>query len=101
MTTSPLALGPLVRYVDDTSASIWVETRDAGRVTVRAEGRSWHAPTFRVHGHHYALVVVDGLAPGSVSPYTVDVDADRVWPPADGAEGGAYPPSVIATLEPG
>lgn len=101
MTTSPLVLGPLVRYVDETSASIWVETRDGGRVSVRAEDKSWHAPTFRVHGHHYALVVVDGLAPGSVSPYTVEVDADRVWPPADGAEGAAYPPSVIATLEPG
>ena len=61
MTTSPLVLGPLVRYVDETSASLWVETRDAGRVTVRVEGRSWHARTFRVHGHHYALVVVLSL----------------------------------------
>ncbi|HET9761324.1 MAG TPA: hypothetical protein VFP51_16330 [Nocardioidaceae bacterium] len=98
MTTSPLVLGPLVRYVDETSASVWVETRDAGRVTVRVEGRSWQARTFRVHGHHYALVVVDGLAPGSVSPYTVEVDAAGVWPPVEGAEGAGYPPSVIATL---
>jgi hypothetical protein len=101
VTTSPLVLGPLVRYVDETSASVWVETRDAGRVTVRVEGRSWHARTFRVHGHHYALVVVDGLAPGSVSPYTVEVDDAGVWPPAEGAEGAGYPPSVIATLRPG
>ena len=101
MTTSPLVLGPLVRHVDETSASVWVETRDAGRVTVRADGGSWQAPTFRVHGHHYALVVVDGLAPGSVSPYTVEVDDARVWPPAEDAEGGGYPPSVIATLKPG
>jgi len=71
VTDSPLVLGPLVRYVDETSASVWVETRDAGRVTIRVDGSSWSARTFRVHGHHYALVVVDGLPPGSVSPYSL------------------------------
>ena len=76
MTTSPLVLGPLVRYVDETSPSVWVETRDAARVTVRAERPSWDARTFRVHGHHYALVVVDGLEPGTVAPYSVEVDDD-------------------------
>ena len=101
MTDSPLVLGPLVRYVDETSASVWVETRDAARVTVRVDGSSWSARTFRVHGHHYALVVVDGLAPGSVSPYSVEVDDDAVWPPTGAAEGADYPRSVIATLEPG
>ena len=101
MTDSPLVLGPLVRYVDETSASVWVETRDAARVTVRVDGSSWSARTFRVHGHHYALVVVDGLAPGSVSPYSVEVDDDAVWPPTGAAEGADYPRSVIATLKPG
>jgi hypothetical protein len=101
VTDSPLVLGPLVRYVDETSASVWVETRDAARVTVRVDGSSWSARTFRVHGHHYALVVADGLAPGSISPYSVDVDDDAVWPPAGAADGADYPPSVIATLKPG
>ncbi len=100
MTTSPLALGPLIRYVDATSASVWVETRDSSLVTLRAADRSWQARTFSVHGHHYALVVVDGLEPGTIAPYTVEVDGSRVWPPAEGAEGSDYPASVIATLKP-
>ena len=101
MKTSPLVLGPLVRYVDETSTSVWVETRDAASVAVRAEDRSWEARTFRVHGHHYALVVVDGLEPGTIAPYSVEVDGDRVWPPVEGEEGCDLPPSVVTTLRPG
>ncbi|HEX6248880.1 MAG TPA: alkaline phosphatase D family protein [Nocardioidaceae bacterium] len=97
MTQDKLVLGPLLRYVDRTSASIWVETRDAGRVVVRAGDRSWEAATFAVHGHHYALVEVDGLEPGSKTAYGVEVDDTPVWPP----EGSPFPPSVIPTLEEG
>jgi hypothetical protein len=97
VTQDKLVLGPMLRYVDQTSASIWVETRDAATVAVRAADRSWSAPTFRVHGHHYALVEVDGLEPGSRNPYRVEVAGEVVWPPPD----SAYPPSVIPTLEPG
>ena len=97
MSESSLVLGPLLRYVDETSASIWVETRDRSRVTVRADDRTWRAVTFGVHGHHYALVEVDGLAPGSVQEYAVSIDDELVWPPAD----SPYPPSRIASLEPG
>ena len=100
MTTPPLVLGPLIRYVDETSASLWVETRDVARVTVRAGGLSWQARTFAAHGHHYAMVVADGLEPGSITPYQVDIDGTQVWPPTRG-EGSDYPPSVIATLKPG
>jgi len=53
---SSLRLGPLVRYVDTTSASVWVETEDDAEVTVTVGERSWSARTFRVHGHHFALV---------------------------------------------
>lgn len=96
MTTS-LVLGPMMRYVDETSASIWVETRSDSRVTVRAGGRDWAARTFAVHGHHYALVEADGLEPGSVLPYTLEIDGVQVWPePAAG-----FPPPVIAALKPG
>lgn len=87
----------MMRFVDETSASIWVETRDAARVTVRAAGKSWETFTFAVHGHHYALVEVNGLEPGSVNPYTVDVDDVEVWPASD----SEFPPSCIATLTPG
>ena len=100
MTTSPLVLGPLIRYVDETSASLWVETRDGARVTVRAGDRSWDARTFGVHGHHYAMVTAHGLEPGSITPYSVEIDGTTAWPPTEG-EGTEYPQSVIATLKPG
>jgi hypothetical protein len=92
-----LVLGPLLRYVDDTSATVWVETGSDATVTVTAGEHRATARTFGAHGHHYALVELDGLAPASRTTYTVDVDGERVWPPAD----SPYPPSLIATLEPG
>ncbi|MFD0044577.1 alkaline phosphatase D family protein [Pseudarthrobacter scleromae] len=97
MTTPELVLGPMMRYVDQTSASIWVETRDNARVTVSAGAGQWEARTFAVHGHHYALVEVDGLEPGSVTPYTVAVNGVPVWP----EPGTGILPPVIATLKPG
>lgn len=97
MTMSSLVLGPMMRYVDETSASIWVETRTDSRVTVRAGGSSWEARTFAVHGHHYALVEADGIEPGSVLPYTLEINGTQCWPEA----ASEYPPPVIATLKPG
>lgn len=97
MPTDALILGPLLRYVDETSAAIWVETRDSAEVCVRVGGRRWSAETFCVHGHHYALVDVDGLDPGSIVDYAVDIAGGEVWPP----EGSRFGPSRIATLEPG
>lgn len=92
-----LKVGPLLRYVDESSASVWVETRDAGRVTLTRAGESWSAHTFAVHGHHYALVELDRLEPGSRADYSVAIDDTQVWPPAD----SSLPAPVIATLEPG
>ena len=97
MTTPELVLGPMMRYVDQTSASIWVETRDTARVTVSAGAGEWEARTFAVHGHHYALVEVDGLESGTVTPYTVAVNGIPVWP----EPGTRFLPPVIATLKPG
>lgn len=90
-----LVLGPLLRHVDETSGCVWVETAGAGTVTVTAGDRTAEARTFRVHDHHYALLCVDGLEPGTKTPYTVSVDGEQVWPPAD----SPYPPSVIPTLD--
>ncbi|GAA2038160.1 alkaline phosphatase D family protein [Agromyces tropicus] len=95
--TSPLILGPMLRHVGETSATIWVETEAAATVRVRADGRSWQARTFAVHDHHYALVELDGLEPGAVLPYEVDVDGERAWPEPD----SEYPASVVATWETG
>ena len=92
-------LGPLLRYSGPTSATVWVQTRDHSVVRVRAFDREWSARTFGVHGHHYALVVLEGLEPGSSGHYTVDVDGERVWPPADPAYE-RFPASRVTTLDP-
>ncbi|MGR0321040.1 alkaline phosphatase D family protein [Agromyces sp. ZXT2-3] len=97
MATSPLVLGPMLRHVDETSATIWVETDDAATVRVRADGRAWEARTFAVHGHHYALVELADLEPGASLPYEVDVDGRRAWPEPD----SEYPASVVTTWLPG
>jgi hypothetical protein len=84
-----LLLGPLLRHVDPVSATVWVETDRPCVVDVL--GRT--ARTFCVAGHHYALVVVEGLEPGSTTPYEVRLDEARVWPPED----SEFPPSRIRT----
>lgn len=92
-----LILGPLLRYVDATNATVWVETDAPGEVEVACQdGPRASGPTFTVHGHHYALVALQGLAPGAAYPYTVRVDGDRVWPPPD----SPFPPSTIRTVDP-
>jgi len=89
-----LVLGPLLRHVDDTSACIWVETENAATVTLKAGDLHAQAPTFRAHGHHYALVCVEGLEPGSRTAYTVEIDGQQVWPEA----GSRFPDPQIATI---
>jgi phosphodiesterase/alkaline phosphatase D-like protein len=97
---SDLVLGPLLRYVDATSATVWVETARAAVVTITAGEHRAVARTFAAHGHHYALVELTGLEPGTKTPYAVDLDDTRVWPATDPAFAD-FPPSVIPTLEPG
>jgi PhoD-like phosphatase len=84
-----LLLGPMLRYADDECATVWVET-DA-RCDVEVCGVA--TPTFAVAGHHYALVVVDGLTPGKPLEYSVRLDGVVVWP----EPGSPFPPSVIRT----
>ncbi len=75
-----LVLGPLLRYVGSTTATVWVETDAAATVEVLGH----RAGTFRVEGHHYALVLIEDLRPGTVHPYEVRLDGNVVWPPPDG-----------------
>ncbi|MFI8202433.1 alkaline phosphatase D family protein [Streptomyces sp. NPDC085937] len=92
-----LRLGPLLRYVDGSSASVWAETDGPGTVEVRCpDGSGGTSGTFQVAGHHYALVRVTGLAPGTATPYEVFVDGTRVWP-LDREPFPSFPPSVIRT----
>ncbi|SFO86887.1 PhoD-like phosphatase [Geodermatophilus dictyosporus] len=87
--TPTLLLGPLLRHVDPVSATVWVETDRPCDVEVL--GR--RARTFRVGRHWYALVLVEGLEPGSTTPYEVRLDGVRVWP----EESAPFPPSRIRT----
>ena len=91
----PLVLGPMLRYVGETDATVWVETAGPAVVTVEADGREWRAPTFSVEDHHYALVVVDGLEPGSECEYAVRVGNEHVWP----EPGSRFPPPRIRTID--
>src|SRR6185437_4298652 len=70
-----LVLGPLLRYVGETEATIWVETERACEVGIL--GRQ--VRTFEVAGHHYAL------------------DGAVRWPEPD----SEFPPRVLRTPDPG
>jgi PhoD-like phosphatase len=92
--TAPvLVLGPVLRYVGETAASIWLEADRACDVEVL--GR--RTRTFEVAGHYYALLVLDGLQPGSEQEYQVTLDGAVRWPDP----GSQFPPSVLRTLESG
>ncbi|WP_329388273.1 alkaline phosphatase D family protein [Streptomyces sp. NBC_01716] len=90
-----LRLGPLLRYVDGESAgtaTIWVETDRPCTAEVRCDGGAYGSSrTFLIAGHHYALIPVTGLTPGTEVAYEVLLDDVRVWPP----ENSTFPPSVI------
>ena len=91
-----LLLGPLLRYVGERDATIWVETDGPCDVEVRAGPGQGHARTFAVAGHHYALVPIDGLEPGISTPYEVSLDELTVWP----EPLSPFPPSRIRTIDP-
>src|SRR5436190_22750927 len=83
-----LVLGPLLRYVGETEAVIWVEVDRPCEVEVLGTRER----TFCVCGHHYALVCCEQLEPGSWHEYEVRLDGERAWPRDDG-----FPPSAFHT----
>ena len=87
-----LVLGPLLRYAGDTEVTFWVETSRACRVEILGQP----ADTFEVEGHHYALVLVSDLPPGTTREYQVTLDGTVRWP----EPGSPFPPSVVRTLDP-
>jgi PhoD-like phosphatase len=85
-----ILIGPLLRHVGSSSATVWVETDQPCEVEVLgSRERTWS-----VAGHHYALVLVEGLGPGTSTPYEVRLDSVLAWPP----ENSTRPPSRIRTL---
>ena len=89
---SPLVLGPVLRHVGETTATVWVQLDRAATVGVLG----CTARTFEVRGHHYAVVPVTGLAPDTTYPYEVAVDGEVAWPPPV----SPYPPSSVRTRGP-
>ena len=77
-----LLLGPMTRYADATTATVWVETSTACEVELSAGEHRRRERTFAIEGHHYALLVVEDLPPGADLPYEVLLDGRRVWPEA-------------------
>ncbi|MFG3440022.1 alkaline phosphatase D family protein [Nonomuraea sp. NPDC047897] len=88
-----LVIGPMLRYVDESCASVWVETDAPCTVAVVADERRYESRTFTVHGHHYAVVDLTGLTE-DVAGYAVELDGQRTWP----LEG--RPPSRIRLVPP-
>jgi len=84
-----LILGPLLRYVSGSEATVWVETAAPCEVAVLDRTAS----TFEVAGHHYALVLLEDLPSDTALPYEVHLDGERCWPPPD----DPYPPCIIRT----
>ncbi len=84
-----LVLGPVLRYVDATEATVWVEADEACEVEILGSTQR----TFHVAGHHYAIVHVTGLAENTAHPYEVALDGERRWPQPD----SGFPPSLIRT----
>lgn len=95
MTNEPILLGPMTRYAGEDVATVWAQTRDAGEMTVRIGERAWSTRTFGAHDHHYALLVLDGLEPGQVYEYTVEVNGEHAWPQPD----SPFPAPVVKTLQ--
>ncbi len=78
-----LLVGPLLRFVGESEATVWVEVDEPCEVEILGHT----AKTFTVEDHHFALVAIEGLEPGEAHPYDVTVGGAKVWPP----EGYEFP----------
>lgn len=81
--TPALLLGPLLRHVSPTSATLWVETDGPATVEVTAGPLTATARTVMVAGHHYSPAVLTGLEPGTATPYGEVLPPSRIRPPGD------------------
>jgi phosphodiesterase/alkaline phosphatase D-like protein len=88
-----LVLGPLLRYTGESDATVWVEADAACEVEVLGHSAS----TFEIEGHHYTLVRITDLKPGTTYEYEVSLDGEKVWPDDE----HDFPPCVIRTIAPG
>ena len=87
-----LVLGPLLRHIGSSDATVWLEASDPCEVEILGRRER----TFAVEEHHYAIVALEGLTRGSSTPYEVELDGKCVWPDP----GLGLPPSTIRTIDP-
>ena len=96
---SPLTLGPLLRYVGETRATVWVQTRrhgDRARCGRSAgRGRRRRSPRTATTTRWWSSTA---SSRGRAATYQVDIDGEQVWPPSRGRSSPASPPSRIPTL---
>jgi len=85
-----LLIGPMLRYLSDTEATLWLEADRPCRIEVLGH----RSETFQVNGRHYAILAVTGLGPASCVEYEVLLDGVRCWPEVN----GEWPASQIRTL---
>jgi hypothetical protein len=85
-----LVLGPMLRYVSTTEATVWVQTSEACEVEILGH----RARTFCAGNRHYALVVLSDLEPDSTTEYEVRLDGELCWP----EPGSEFPSSRLRTL---
>ena len=83
-------VGPMLRYIGETEATVWVETDAPCEVEILGA----RARTFAVEDHHYAIVAIGGLETGKRHDYEVHLDGRCAWPP----EGYEFPHPSIRTL---
>lgn len=81
MSPSPeILVGPLLRYVDATEATVWVEVSAPCRVTIRAGREEITEPSWGVFGHHFAVLHLRELREGTETPYEIQLDGHTAWP---------------------
>lgn len=81
MTDRPeILVGPLLRYVDSTEATVWVEVSAPCRVTIRAGEQELSEPSWGVFGHHFAVLHLRDLPEGAETEYEVALDGEAAWP---------------------
>jgi hypothetical protein len=96
---SELTLGPLLRHVGEVDATVWVETDSPCTVEILGQ----RTGTFEVAGHHYALVCIDGLEPGSSTDYvsTVTASGQHPTPRFPRRASGPWTPTVSSASRSG
>lgn len=78
--TPEILVGPMLRYVDRTDATVWVEVSEPCEVTIHADGVEVTERSWGVHGHHFAILHLSDLKSGTSTPYEVALNGEQVWP---------------------